>query len=122
MRGVLVSLAALLAVAWSAVTHAQSGSVTLFPAEPRVGTVLRAMLSDPDGIVGFVSWKWAKSSDKSSWSEIRNTVGASYTPVPTDADMYLRATATYKDGQGQDRTAAAESDSTVGEREPVPAR
>ena len=120
VRSVLVSLAVLLAVGWAAATHAQSGSVTLFPAEPRVGTVLRVRLSDPDGIVGFVNWKWAKSSDKSSWSEIRNTVGASYTPVPADADMYLQATATYKDGQGSGKTAAAESDSTVGAREPAP--
>ena len=50
----------------------QPGTVSLFPARPRIGTVLSASLSDPDGLEGggsgpaassgAVSWSWAKSS------------------------------------------------------------
>ena len=46
------------------------GTVSLFPARPRVGTVVSAALSDPDGLegggsgpaasAGAVSWSWAR--------------------------------------------------------------
>ena len=98
----------------------EAGAVSLFPAEPRVGTVLRATLSDTDGIVGLVNWRWAKSTDRNSWSSISNSSGSDYAPVEVDRGEYLRATAAYSDGQGSGRTAEAVSDNPTGEWAPAP--
>ena len=38
----------------------EDGTVSFFPDQPRVGTVLRATISDPDGDVRSVSWQWAQ--------------------------------------------------------------
>ncbi|MCY4427484.1 MAG: PQQ-dependent sugar dehydrogenase [Halieaceae bacterium] len=98
----------------------EAGAVSLFPAEPRVGTVLRAALSDPDGIDGLVNWQWAKSTDRNRWSSISNSSGSDYAPTEVDRGEYLRATAAYSDGQGSSRTAEEVSDNPVGERAPAP--
>ena len=98
----------------------EAGAVSFFPAEPRVGTVLRATLSDPDGIVGSVNWRWAKSSNRNRWSSISNSGGSDYAPTEVDRGEYLRATAAYSDGQGSGRTAEAVSDNPTGERAPAP--
>ena len=47
-----------------------------------------------------VMWQWASSSDMSAWADIEDATSASYTPVDGDANMYLRATAMYTDGEG----------------------
>ena len=98
----------------------EAGSVTLFPEQPQVGTVLRARLSDPDGIERRVSWRWATSSDKANWTTTSSGTAASYTPADEDRGIYLRATATYTDGEGSGKTAEAVSDHVVGERAPAP--
>ncbi len=40
----------------------EAGAVSLGPAQARVGTVLRATISDPDGDVRSVLWQWQRSS------------------------------------------------------------
>ena len=97
----------------------EGGSVALFPAQPRVGTVLRATLSDPDGELRSVNWQWERSSDQTNWTS-RSGSGASYIPRSGDEGMYLRASASYTDGEGTGKTAEAVSDHAVGAREAAP--
>ena len=97
----------------------EDGTVSFFPDQPRVGTVLRATISDPDGDVRFVAWRWARSSDQTDWNSV-SASGASYTPKGSDAGMYIRARASYRDGEGSGKTAEAVSDEMVGARETAP--
>ena len=121
----------------------EAGTVTLFPAHPRVGTVLQARRSDPDGISywgkdGNSYWgrkrTWARSSDRSNWEEIvdfgekegqngkRNVrlAGSEYAPTASDLGMYLRTAATYTDGAGTRKTVEVVSDHMVAGRAPAP--
>ena len=107
------------------------GTVSLFPARPRVGTVVSAALTDPDGLegggpgpaasLGAVSWNWARSSDGTTWTRIEAYgEGDSYVPTEEDEEMLLRAEASYTDGQGSGKSAQAVSTAVVGAREPGP--
>ena len=91
----------------------EAGTVSLSSMEPQVGTVLTATVSDPDGRVSDVTWSWAKSSDQSAWTDISGATSATYTPVRGDGENYLRATATYIDGEGSGKTAVAVSANAV---------
>jgi hypothetical protein len=91
----------------------EAGTVSLSSMEPQVGTVLTATVSDPDGRVSDVTWSWAKSSDQSAWTDISGGTSATYTPVRGDGENYLRATATYIDGEGSGKTAVAVSANAV---------
>ena len=91
----------------------EDGTVTLSSSQPQVNTALTATLKDPDAPVTGVAWQWAKSSDGSTgWSNI-GTNSASYTPVAEDVDTYLRATTTYTDKHGPNKTAEAKSANVV---------
>ena len=98
----------------------EAGSVSLFPALLQVRTVVRPTLSDPDGGISAVAWQWARSSDKMTWADIDRAVRADYLPTDSDQGQYLRATASYTDGEGADKTAVAASEAMVGKREPGP--
>ncbi len=98
----------------------EAGSVSLFPALLQVRTVVRPTLSDPDGGISAVAWQWARSSDKMTWADIDRAVRADYLPTDSDQGQYLRATASYTDGEGTDKTAVAASEAMVGKREPGP--
>ena len=91
----------------------EPGTVTLSSFQPQVGTAVTATLSDPDGSVSEETWIWEKSTDKSSWSEISGETSASYTPGAGDVGYYLRATASYSDGQGSGKSAEAVSQNQV---------
>ena len=91
----------------------EPGTATLSSSQPQVGTAVAATLSDPDGSVSGETWIWEKSTDKSSWSEISGETSASYTPVAGDVGYYLRATASYSDGQGSGKSAEAVSQNQV---------
>ena len=107
------------------------GTVSLFPARPRVGTVVSAALSDADGLegggsgpaasLGAVSWSWARSSDGTAWTGVEAyDDGDSYVPTEEDEGMLLKAEASYTDGQGPGKSAEAVSPAVVGAREPGP--
>ena len=107
------------------------GTVSLFPARPRVGTVVSAALSDPDGLEGggsgpaassgAVSWSWARSPDGTTWTGVEAyDDGDSYVPTEEDEGMLLKAEASYTDGQGPGKSAEAVSPAVVGAREPGP--
>ena len=107
------------------------GTVSLFPARPRVGTVVSAALSDPDGLEGggsgpaassgAISWSWARSPDGTTWTGVEAyDDGDSYVPTEEDEGMLLKAEASYTDGQGPGKSAEAVSPAVVGAREPGP--
>ena len=107
------------------------GTVSLFPARPRVGTVVSAALSDPDGLegggsgpaasLGAVSWSWARSSDGTAWTGVEAYgEGDSYVPTEEDEGMLLKSEASYADGHGSGKSAQAVSSAVVGAREPGP--
>ena len=107
------------------------GTVSLFPARPRVGTVVSAALSDPDGLEGggsgpaassgAILWSWARSSDGTAWTGVEAyDDGNSYVPTEEDAGMLLKAEASYTDGHGPGKSAEAVSPAVVGARESGP--
>ena len=82
--------------------------------QPLVSTQLFATLADPDRVSGSVTWSWERSPDgTSSWTTINGETSASYTPVPADVNSFLRATASYTDGEGPDKSAQAVSVNAV---------
>ena len=69
-----------------------------------------AVLSDDDGPFG-ITWQWSRSPNgTTNWVNIASNVSATYTPtLEEDAGNYIRATATYTDGHGPNKTASAVS-------------
>ena len=84
-----------------------AGWVTLSAPTPRVDQPLQAVLSDPDGDIADLSWRWERSTDRNTWTPIPDTTTNTYTPTPSDADHHLRVTATYSDPFGPANTATA---------------
>ena len=82
----------------------EGGTVTLSPLQPRIGSPVTATLSDIDGAVSDVKWKWARSANQNAgdFVDIDGATAASYTPVTADDMNYLRATASYTDPEGSD--------------------
>ena len=99
----------------------EDGTVTFTSLQPKVDVELTAMLTDPDGFTDDTeSWQWSKSSSASGpWTDIVVATAEDYTPVAGDMDSYLRATASYDDGEGKYKTAAAVSDNAVEPEVPV---
>ena len=97
------------------VTNADDGgTVTLLPTQPQVGTALSASLSDPDGTVSGTTWQWARADTATgAFADITDATSASYTPVAADLNKYLRATASYTDPEGSDKSAEAVSTNPV---------
>ena len=85
----------------------EPGTLTLSPTRPRIGTALTAAVTDPDGVTGTTTWTWERSAGRNEWNVIGGAASSSHTPVAADAGHYLRATATYTDPHGTDRTARA---------------
>ena len=60
-----------------------------------------------------VKWQWSKSSSRTgTYTDITGDDAAetdTYTPASQDSSMYLRATATYEDGEGEGKTVVATS-------------
>ena len=91
----------------------EAGTVTLSSLQPLVAIPLTATLDDPDGISGSVTWSWARSPNgASSWTLISGA-SDSYTPAASDVGDYLRATASYNDGQGGGKSAQTISANAV---------
>ena len=91
----------------------EEGSVELTTVTNSIQATVEILteLSDPDGSLSNITWQWARSANRSDWANI--ATGATYTPTATDdtdsddedQGNYLRATATYTDGQGSGKTA-----------------
>ena len=96
----------------------EPGTVTLSVVQPNFHVTLsdfvRASLDDPDVISGEVTWKWERSKSRTSgWTLIDGETSESYTVAEDDLDHYLRATASYKDGEGAGKSASAVSANPV---------
>ena len=92
----------------------EPGVVTLSPTSPIVGTPINAGVTDPDRIDSVTTWSWHRSTNKSNWgSPISGATGSAYTPANADEGNYLRATASYDDGEGSGKSASAVTDSAV---------
>ncbi len=95
----------------------EQGTITMLSAQPFVDTAFGAVLDDADGGVSDVTWLWESSEDRMTWAEIAGAESDSYTPVDDDVGSYLRATASYTDGEGSGKSAQRDSANTV--REPT---
>ena len=102
----------------------EPGTVTLSPVRPSVDTPMSAALTDPDGDVSDVTWRWARDEmmDGTFDDVISGATGTSYTPVDADAGMYLKATAGYTDGHGTGKSTSAATASAVTAGDPLVAR
>ena len=85
----------------------EPGVVTISPPEAEVDTSLTASLTDPDGGITATTWGWDRSQDAANWTPISGAASATYTPAAGDVGMYLRAVATYTDGEDTGKTASA---------------
>ena len=87
----------------------EPGTVILSPAQPRVGEVLRARVSDPDvATVNQGLWGWAKSRDVATgWPDAPSAAPypSSYEVQAADLNFYLRASVGYEDGHGAHKSA-----------------
>ena len=84
------------------------------PGQPVLGMALTATLTDPDGTISAATWMWAGSTDGlTGWTDISGATLASYTPTAADVGSYLRATATYTDGEGAGKSAQGVSANAV---------
>ena len=83
----------------------EDGTVILSPIRPQLDNAVTARVDDPDGNISNEMWTWERSPDKNTWTTISGAVSASYTPRADDFEKYLRATATYTDGEGADKNA-----------------
>ena len=84
----------------------EPGTVTLDSDRPVVGTALTATLTDLDGGVTGTTWEWASSAAADgTFAPIEGATDPSYMPVEADEGNYLRATASYTDGEGSGKTA-----------------
>ena len=95
----------------------EAGTVTLSSTHPVVGEPLTASLSDPDGLVSYnpPRWQWQQSEDlpTPAWDNIPRARSDVYTPSTEDKGRLLRATVTYGDGHGSNKSAASEPTAAV---------
>ena len=93
----------------------EDGSVSLSTLQPQVGVELTATLTDQDARSGNdpiinSTWKWEQSPAMDGpWIVIVGATAAAYDPVAGVVAKYLRATVTYTDEHGADKTAMAVS-------------
>ena len=85
----------------------EGGVVSLSHPQPQAGRGLEATLRDDDLPVSDERWQWASSEDGAIWEDIERATSPSRPPAVEDVGSYLRATATYTDSFGEDKTASA---------------
>ncbi len=85
----------------------EAGTVEIDRPQPQASRPLGASLSDEDEGVSAQTWQWARSADGVIWVDIVGATSPRRIPVPDDVGMYLRATVTYSDKFGSDKTASA---------------
>ena len=90
----------------------EPGNVALSSVQPRVGVALTAMLSDRDGGLSGITWQWSRSTTTGgTFEDIEDATSATYTPVAGDSATatqdryYLKATASYTDGENSGQMA-----------------
>ena len=96
----------------------EPGVVELAPMAPEEGAMVEATLSDVDGPTDDMTWEWSQSeAPDGEFDPIDGQTDDHYMPTPDDVGMYLRATATYTDGEGADKSADATTSEPVAARQ-----
>ena len=89
----------------------EAGEVTLSARRPQTDTAFTAMVTDPDGMVSDTKWQWAKAGSKNgSYRDIDKATSVTYTPKDADSGSWLRATVTYEDPHGENKSAMMKSE------------
>ena len=94
----------------------EAGTLSLDSPRPRFGEALTANVTDPDGDVSAITWKWERSAGRNAWVVIDGTTAASYTPTAADTGAYLRVTADYTDRHDVGQTAQRVAPNAVSAR------
>ena len=86
----------------------EAGIMTPSLTNPRVGAPFSVSITDPDGQITNVEWKWERSPSiipsQQTWAPIAEAGTSSFSPRDIDSGHYLRASATYTDGHGPHKT------------------
>ena len=93
----------------------EAGMVELSPGAPQEKQELTATLSDPDERLSGIRWQWERALNLTpgDWLDIDGATSNQYTPEMADVDHYLRATASYTDGDGMGKAASATTTEVV---------
>ena len=75
----------------------EMGKLTLSPDQPDDGMPVKAMLTDPDGIVSVTDWKWYATSSRDR-TDVMATGGASTSEYTGMVGDFLWAMVSYRDG------------------------
>lgn len=100
----------------------EAGTASIDRLQPQVSRPLGASLSDEDEGVAVQRWQWARSQDRTTWTDIDGAISPQRSPAQADEGMYLRATVTYSDKFGPGKTASAVSANRGGGEDPVQCR
>ena len=94
------------AVAVSILDVEELGVITFSPEDPEAGVAQAASLTDGDGSTSSLSWRWSRSSSRNGpWTEIMDANSAICTSTQVDEGFFPRATVTYTDQRGPNKTA-----------------
>ena len=116
------NLSGTLAVTVTVTDAEEEGGVAISPARGWVDvpTQFTADLADDDGGITGTTWQWERSPNgRSSWTDISGATSGSYTVTGSDANQYLRASASYEDRRGSNKTASAALTAPVGDARPA---
>ncbi|MDE2823216.1 MAG: cadherin domain-containing protein, partial [Chloroflexota bacterium] len=94
----------------------EDGEVTFNQPQPQATRGLVASVSDGDGEITDRQWQWSRCTtddNPDDCTDIEGATSASRSPVAADVGYYLRATVTYTDRRGPDKTASDATDNTV---------
>ena len=91
----------------------EAGTASIDRPQPQVDRLLSARLRDEDDMVDDQRWRWARSVDGRTWTNIAGATEPERRPAPGDVGMYLRAAVTYSDKFGAGKTASAVSANPV---------
>ena len=99
----------------------EDGVVTITPPRGWVDTQtqLGAALVDDDGDETLITWQWARSSNRSSWTDIAGATSITYIVTADDANQYLRVTATYEDRRSSGKMSSAALASRIDDVRPA---
>ncbi len=88
----------------------EAGKVTLDKVAPYPAILLTAALADPDKGESGIKWQWSRSmSENGPFADIEDEEAIAYMPTSGDVGYYLRATVSYKDGEGSGKSAIGTS-------------
>ena len=105
------------------------GTVTLSSSQPRVGTALTATLSDPDGGITNLRWRWSyfratgaegaseeEAGEEAAVEGASNGLSTTFTPRTIHIGLRLRARALYDDGHATGKSAYSSKTDAVIDR------